>query len=406
MLNTSFATPLSAPFTLDPLPHMRSVTILGATGSIGQNALRVVAEAEGRFVVEALTAMDNVNQLIADAKRFLPRFVAIGNPAHYDTLKAALAGTGITVAAGEDALVEAARQPADVVLSAIVGTAGLKSTLAAIERGALIALANKECLIAAGSVMKDAVKRSGARLLPVDSEHNAAFQVFSRTHPEWVEKITLTASGGPFRTWSYADMRNVTPEQAIRHPNWAMGAKISVDSATLMNKGLELIEAYHLFPLTQDQLEVLIHPESIIHSLVYYHDGSVLAQMSPPDMRCPISYALNWPERAKLRSARLDLAAMKCLNFEAPDPDRFPALSLARSALREGAAACITLNAANEVAVAAFLSRRIGFLDIAGVVETTLSAAELSPVRHLNDVFAVDQAARMSAENAISRFEQ
>jgi len=385
-----------------PRAKTRSITVLGATGSIGQNCLRVIAEsAEGRFTVQALTAMNNVTQLVEDAKRFRPQFVAIGNEAHYGQLKDALAGTGIAVGAGEAALVEAARMPADTVLSAMVGAAGLRPTLAAIERGAMIALANKECLIAAGVLMKEAAKRSGARLLPVDSEHSAVFQVFSRTHPEWVEKVTLTASGGPFREWTREEMQSVTPEAALRHPTWSMGAKISVDSATLMNKGLELIEAFHLFPLTPDQLDVVIHPQSIVHSLVSYQDGSVLAQLGTPDMRSPIAYALAWPERIKTRTPRLDLAALGALTFEAPDLSRFPALALAKAALREGAWACVALNAANEIAVEAFLAKRIGFLDIVSVVEEALAATQPGAIRTLSDVFAADRAAREQAETAI-----
>lgn len=383
---------------VDPLPEQTSVTILGATGSIGRNTLSVIDHSEGRFRIEALTAMENVDALAALARQYRPRLAAIGNPAHYQALKDALSGTGIRVAAGTEALLEVAMQPADVVVSAIVGVAGLAPTMAAARRGARIALANKECLVAGGVLLTRAATASGAKLIPVDSEHNALFQVFDAAHPEWVARVTLTASGGPFRTWNKERMRAATKEEAVRHPNWAMGAKISVDSATLMNKGLELIEAFHLFPLQPDQIEVLIHPESVVHGLVEYADGSVLAQLSCPDMRTPIACALAWPQRMHAAVKRLNLAELKTLTFEAPDVERFPALTLARSALLAGPYATVALNAANEVAVAAFLAGKIGFLDIIKTVEETLSRVENRQLGTLEGVLEADAGARVLAE--------
>lgn len=381
-------------------PPMR-LTILGATGSIGTTAFQLIDHAPERFALEALTAQENVEKLAELARRYRPRHVAIGNPAHYDALKSALSGTGIGVSAGAEAVAEAAARPADTVLSAIVGAAGLKPTLAAIRQGARIALANKECLVCAGELMLQEVAAHNATLLPVDSEHSAIHQVFDFDHPETVEAIILTASGGPFRRLSLEEMRAVTPQQALNHPNWSMGAKITIDSATLMNKGLELIEAYHLFPVAEPQIEVLVHPESIIHSLVRYHDGSTLAQLGEPCMSTPIAYALSHPVRMNTHSRRLDLARMGSLTFEAPDDARFPALRLARETLQNGGSAPIILNAANEIAVQAFLQGRIGFLDIAATVERALETAEHIPVRSLDDVEAVDRQARVKTSELL-----
>lgn len=376
-------------------PAARRVSILGATGSIGKSSLSVIDHAQGRYRVAALTAMENVDSLIEMARQYRPELAVIGNPAHYETLKAALAGTGIQAAAGDAALVEAAQCEADIVISAMVGAAGLKPTLAAIARGCRVALANKECLVVAGALMMRAVKKHQATLIPVDSEHSAIFQVFDMRAPESVEKVTVTASGGPFRQFTHEQMRNVTPAQAVAHPNWSMGAKISVDSATMMNKGLELIEAFHLFPLKLEQLEVLVHPESIIHSLVTYIDGSVLAQLGMPDMRTPIAYALAWPERLETQVKRLDLAQLRSLNFEPPDERRFPALKLARSALAAGGGATIVLNAANEIAVQAFLEGRAGFLDIAAFAERALEKIDTAiDVHSLEEILALDAKAR------------
>jgi 1-deoxy-D-xylulose-5-phosphate reductoisomerase len=372
-----------------------SITILGATGSIGRSTLDLVRRNPRRFAVEALTGANNVDLLIEQALALKPKLAVVADPSRYEALKRGLAGTGIACASGADAVIEAAARPARWVMSAIVGAAGLKPTLAAIERGAVIGLANKETLVSAGDLVMAAVKRAGATLLPVDSEHSAIFQVLDGAQMEAVEKIILTASGGPFRTFTLNRMGQVTPEEAVAHPNWSMGAKISVDSATMMNKGLELIEAHHLFGLPEERIDILVHPQSVIHSLVAYVDGSVLAQLGTPDMRTPIAYALAWPKRMAAPSARLDLAEIATLTFEAPDPVRFPALALARRALRSGGGAPTILNAANEVAVQRFLDRRIGFLDIARIVERTLDAlAAAGAPAGLDEVLTLDAEAR------------
>jgi 1-deoxy-D-xylulose-5-phosphate reductoisomerase len=382
----------------------RRLSLLGATGSIGKSTLDLVARNPEKFSCVALTAANNVQELAMLARKFRPDIAVIANDNHYAALKDALAGTGITAAAGAEALNEAADQNADIVMSAIVGAAGLQPTLAAVKRGVTVALANKETLVCAGPVFLDEVKKSGAKLLPVDSEHNAIFQVFDFSAPERVARVILTASGGPFRDMSFGQMKTVTPEQAVAHPVWSMGAKISVDSATLMNKGLELIEAYHLFPVTADQLDVLIHPQSVIHSLVEYVDGSVLAQLGTPDMRTPISYALAWPERLATPTPRLNLAEIGKLEFSSPDTVRFPALNLAWQALRSGGAAPAILNAANEIAVQAFLDRRIGFLDIAAIVSEVLARSGDSQLSTLEDVLAVDADARRRAAGLVDGF--
>ncbi|MSO68925.1 MAG: 1-deoxy-D-xylulose-5-phosphate reductoisomerase [Alphaproteobacteria bacterium] len=375
----------------------RSVTILGSTGSIGCNTIDLVERNPGRYRVEALSAYGNIDLLATQAKRLNACLAVTGDEHRYRDLKAALAGTGIKVAAGAEGLVEAASLPSDWVMAGIVGAAGLAPTLAAVRRGAIVALANKECLVCAGSLMVDEVRSHGATLLPVDSEHNAIFQVFDFARPERVEKIILTASGGPFRTAELQFMAGATPAQAVAHPNWDMGAKISVDSATMMNKGLEMIEAYHLFPVRTDQIEVVVHPQSVIHSMVAYVDGSVLAQMGSPDMRTPIAYTLAWPDRIASPSPRLDLARIGTLSFEAPDEQRFPALRLAREALDDGGSAPVILNAANEIAVRGFLDRRIGFLDITRIVEQCLEAIPHQSIDTLADVHTLDAEARRVA---------
>lgn len=380
----------------------RCVTILGSTGSVGCNTVDLIERNPNAFVVEALTANRNVKLLAEQARRLNPKTVVLADPEGYKALQEALAGTDITVAAGPEAVIEAAKQPADLVMASIVGAAGLKPTLAAIRRGATIGLANKECLISAGEVFVKEVSSSGATLLPVDSEHSAIFQVFDFDNADRVRRIILTASGGPFREFSLAEMAEVTPEQAVAHPNWDMGAKISIDSATMMNKGLELIEAYHLFPVPEDRIEILVHPQSVIHSLVDYVDGSVLAQLGTPDMRTPIAYALAWPKRMKAPSPRLALEEIGTLTFEAPDTERFPALRIARDALRAGGTAPTVLNAANEVAVHHFLDRKIGFLDIARIVEETLGIAPLDRLANLDDVAEADAEARRIAEGLVS----
>jgi 1-deoxy-D-xylulose-5-phosphate reductoisomerase len=372
----------------------RRVTILGSTGSVGQNTVDLLLRNPEGFEVEALTAYRSPQRLAEQARALHARFVAIADPLHYPALKQALAGTGIETGCGAEALTEAALRPADWVMAGIVGAAGLAPTLAAIRRGAIIALANKEVLVCAGSLVMQEITRCGATLLPVDSEHNAIWQCFDFARIDAVEKIILTASGGPFRERSLDEMRDVTPEEAVAHPNWRMGAKISVDSATMMNKGLELIEAHHLFRLPCDRIEIVVHPQSIIHSAVAYRDGSVLAQLGSPDMRTPIAYALAWPDRIETPTKRLDLAAIGRLTFEPPDECRFPALRVAREALIGGGGYPTVLNAANEVAVHAFLDGRIRFLDIAEVVERTLGAIPEGPLESLEDVYNFDRLAR------------
>jgi 1-deoxy-D-xylulose-5-phosphate reductoisomerase len=375
----------------------RRVTILGSTGSVGCNTLDLIERQPEAFAVEALTANDSVGRLAEQARRVGAKLAVVADSSRYQDLKEALAGSGVEVAAGARAVAEAADRPAEWVMAAIVGAAGLAPTLAAVRRGAIVALANKETLVCAGSLMTSEVVRHGATLLPVDSEHNAIFQVLDFERLDSVDRITLTASGGPFRTLSRAAMAEVTPEQAVAHPNWDMGAKISVDSATMMNKGLELIEAHHLFGLDEARIDILVHPQSVVHSMVAYSDGSVLAQMGQPDMRTPIAYTLAWPERMAAPVARLDLAEIGQLTFEAPDSVRFPALRLARQALRAGGSAPTILNAANEVAVAGFLDGRLGFLGIADVVERTLETIATVSLGGLDDVWKIDREARRLA---------
>ncbi len=371
-----------------------TVTVLGSTGSIGMNTLDLLMRDPASYRVEALVAGRNVERLIEQAKTLKPKLAVMADPEFYGALKEGLAGTGIEVAAGDEAVTEAGSRPAKWVMAAIVGAAGLKPTLKAIERGAVIGLANKETLVSAGDVVTRAVKASGATILPVDSEHSAIFQVLDFSQLDKVEKIILTASGGPFRTMSGNELAHVTPKQAMAHPNWSMGAKISVDSATMMNKGLELIEAHHLFDMPEEKIDILVHPQSVIHSLVAYVDGSVLAQLGTPDMRTPIAYALGWPKRIPAPVPRLDLAAIARLSFEQPDNERFPALDLARVALRRGGSMPTILNAANEVAVGLFLDHKIGYLDIARLVAATMEAMTASPLACLDDVLAVDGEAR------------
>jgi 1-deoxy-D-xylulose-5-phosphate reductoisomerase len=379
----------------------RRISILGSTGSIGCSTLDLVERNPQAFEVEVLTANRSVARLAMQAKRFGASLAVVADDSAYADLKEALSGTGIEVAAGAAAVAEAAARPTDWVMAAIVGAAGLVPTLSAIRQGSVVGLANKETLVCAGSLMTAEVRRCGAQLLPVDSEHNAIFQVLDLDRPESVDRLILTASGGPFRTLSRAEMASVTPAQAVAHPNWDMGAKISVDSATMMNKGLELIEAHFLFDMPETRIDILVHPESVIHSMVSYVDGSVLAQLGQPDMRTPIAYALAWPERMSTPVERLDLAAIGKLTFEAPDEIRFPALALARAALRAGGTAPITLNAANEEAVAAFLAGGLGFLEILEVVERTLEAHPTESLSSLDEVEAVDGRARRTARGLL-----
>lgn len=383
----------------------RRVSVLGATGSIGDSTLDLLARNPDRFEVVALTAQSNAAKLAELAVRHKAKLAVIGDDARYEELKACLAGTGIRAAAGRQALVEAASEPADCVMAAIVGAAGLEPTFAAVAQGRRLALANKECLVSAGDVFMEAVRRHGTELLPVDSEHSAGFQALGANAARDIEQIILTASGGPFRTWSYDKIAAATPEQALKHPNWSMGAKITIDSASLMNKGLELIEAYHLFPVTVDQLDCVVHPQSIVHCLVTYRDGSVLAQLSCPDMRTPIALSLAWPARMAAPTERLDLVKVATLTFEAPDEARFPALAVAKDSLRRGGAAPAIMNAANEIAVEAFLGKRIGFLDIARIVRETLERADglglLRPSSTLSDVLAADAEGRALARSLL-----
>jgi len=373
---------------------MRSITILGATGSVGASTLDLIRRNRDEWRVVALTAKRHAGALAALAREFGAELAVVSDESALPELREALAGTGIEAASGEGGLVEAAARPADLTVAAIVGCAGLAPTMAAIEQGGTIALANKEALVSAGAVMTAAVARHGATLLPVDSEHNAIFQCLAGNAIANVRSITLTASGGPLREWPYARLRTATPAQAIDHPNWRMGAKISVDSATMMNKGLEFIEAHHLFPVGLDALRIVIHPQSVVHSMVEYRDGSTLAQLGPSDMRVPIAACLAWPGRIDTPCAPLDLAAIGELTFQAPDEERFPATRLAREAARQGGAAPIVLNAANEVAVAAFLAGQIAFTDISALVEQTLGRDPPPPPQSLDDVLAVDALAR------------
>jgi 1-deoxy-D-xylulose-5-phosphate reductoisomerase len=376
----------------------RTVSIFGATGSVGLSTLDLVRQHRAQYHVVALTANGQAAELAELAKKFSAEIAVVADEAAYPALKDALAGTNIKAAAGPAALIDAAQMGADWTMAAIVGCAGLPPTMAAIEMGKTVALANKEALVSAGELMMAAVARSGATLLPVDSEHNAIFQCLAGGRIEQVRKITLTASGGPFRTWSLEQMGAVTPSQAVAHPNWSMGAKISVDSATMFNKGLELIEAHHLFPVGLDKLDILVHPQSVIHSMVGYVDGSTIAQLGPPDMRVPIASALAWPDRIATNCSPLDLATAGRLDFEALDECRFPATKLCRDAITEGGSKPAILNAANEVAVAAFLAGRIGFLDIADMVSSTLDGYSPNAVHSLDDLFSVDAAARSYAQ--------
>ncbi|EPR08944.1 1-deoxy-D-xylulose 5-phosphate reductoisomerase [Sphingobium indicum IP26] len=379
------------------------MSIFGATGSVGMSTLDLIQRDPDSYQVVALTAHSDVAGLAAAARQSNAAVAVIGDEAHYEALKDALRGSGTEAAAGEGALVDAAGAGADWSMAAIVGCAGLRPTMAALKAGGTVALANKESLVSAGALMMDAVGASGATLLPVDSEHNAIFQCLAGSRLEDVARITLTASGGPFRTRSREEMRGITPAQAVAHPNWSMGAKISVDSATMMNKGLELIEAAHLFPVGLDRIEILVHPQSVIHSMVEYRDRSTLAQLGSPDMRIPIAHALAWPDRIATPCQPLDLARIGRLDFEAPDEDRFPALRLTRQAAEAAGAAPAILNAANEVAVAAFLKGAIGFLDIAMIVEDVLNRYSAPVPRRIDDVLEADAQARNMAAQVMER---
>ncbi|HEU5017879.1 MAG TPA: 1-deoxy-D-xylulose-5-phosphate reductoisomerase [Pseudolabrys sp.] len=388
-----------------PAVRLRSVTILGATGSIGASTVDLIKRHPEKYRVEAVASGRNARALAEVARGVRARLAVIADPAAYRDLKDALSGSGIEAAAGETALVEAAERDADWVMGAISGAVGLKPTLAAIERGATVALANKECLVCAGGLFMRRAAAVGATVLPVDSEHNAIFQALGAGPREDLKRVILTASGGPFRTWTGEAIAAATPEQALKHPNWSMGPKITVDSATMMNKGLELIEAQHLFALDPDELDVLVHPQSVVHGLVEFRDGSVVAQLGTPDMRTPIAHCLAWPQRIDGAAMRLDLARVSQLTFEDPDPGRFPALTVARRAMRTGGAAPTVMNAADEVAVAEFIAGRIAFPGIVAAVEATLEAAErrdlLADPATVEEALAVDHIARSLAKEAL-----
>ncbi|HWI85626.1 MAG TPA: 1-deoxy-D-xylulose-5-phosphate reductoisomerase [Sphingomonas sp.] len=381
----------------------RTVSIFGATGSIGKSTLDLIERDAASFEIIALTAGRDVAGLAAAARRTKARRAVIADPTLYAALKDALAGSAVEAAAGDEAIVEAASAGADWTMAAIVGTAGLRPVMEAIRQGRTVALANKESLVLAGALMIRAARDAGATLLPVDSEHNAVFQCFPHDDPSRVRRIILTASGGPFRGFTREAMVRVTPAQAVKHPNWSMGAKISVDSATLMNKGLELIEAHHLFPIGHERLSVLVHPQSVVHSMVEYVDGSVLAQLGSPDMRTPIAHTLAWPGRMEAPCEPLDLARIGRLDFEEPDLDRFPALGLALATLRSGGGGPAVLNAANEEAVAAFLDGRIGFLDIALIVDKALSRYQPDTPNTIDEALMIDAEARRVAGHALER---
>jgi 1-deoxy-D-xylulose-5-phosphate reductoisomerase len=384
-----------------PATAPRTISILGATGSIGASTFDILRNHRDRYRVAALTAQRNAEALAKTAIALGAKFAAIADPQSYAALKAALSGSGIESGAGEDAVIEAAARPADLVVAAISGSAGLAPTMAAVERGTTVAIANKECLVCAGALFMRRAAAKGTTILPVDSEHNALFQALAAGNRAEVSRLILTASGGPFRTWSAEAVRDATPEQALRHPNWSMGAKVTIDSATLMNKGLELIEAHHLFQMPPSNIDVFVHPQSIVHGIVEFRDGSLIAQLGPPDMRIPIAHCLAWPERIEEPARRLRLEELASLTFEAPDLVRFPALRLARTALEEGGAAPTVLNAANEVAVAEFLAGRLGFAAIPALVAATLdAAARKGMVREpasVEEALAIDKTTRSMA---------
>jgi 1-deoxy-D-xylulose-5-phosphate reductoisomerase len=388
-----------------PALGVKCITILGATGSVGTSTIDLIKREPERYRVVAVTARKNAAVLARLAREVGAQLAVVADPAAYSELKDALAGSNVETAAGEDALLDAAQRPADWVMAAISGAIGLKPTLAAVERGATVALANKECLVCAGSLFMRKAASAGATVLPVDSEHNAIFQALGAGPREDVKRIILTASGGPFRTWSLDQIKEATPEQALRHPNWSMGPRITVDSASMMNKGLELIEAQHLFGLKPDEIDVLVHPQSVVHGLVEFRDGSVVAQLGSPDMRIPIAHCLAWPHRIDTPATRLDLARVRELTFEAPDPIRFPAVSLARRVMEMGGAAPTVMNAADEVAVGEFIARRIAFPAIVSLVEATLEAASarglLAEPDGIEAAIAIDHNARSLARGLL-----
>jgi 1-deoxy-D-xylulose-5-phosphate reductoisomerase len=380
----------------------KTLTVLGSTGSVGQNTLDLVERNQKAFSIKALTANQNVKLLAKQAKFHRPELLVIGNKEQYSDLIKELDGFPVRVEAGYEGLIEAADLDTDLVMASIVGTAGLLPTMRAAKRGATIALANKECLVCAGSLLIDEVEKSGGVLIPVDSEHNAIFQVFDFDQTRAVKNLILTASGGPFREKTIKEMAKVKPREALEHPNWRMGPKITIDSATMMNKGLELIEAFYLFPVNIDQIKILVHPQSIVHSMVSYVDGSVLAQLGSTDMRIPISYALGWPDRIETPVESLNLTEISSLTFEKPDFQKFPSLKLAQNALKAGKIGPILLNSANEIAVSSFLENKISFLEIAEIVEEVLSVAQFKEPKTIEDIVHIDLEGRKIAENMVN----
>jgi 1-deoxy-D-xylulose-5-phosphate reductoisomerase len=378
---------------------MKTITVLGSTGSVGRTTVKLLLENRGKFEVKALAAGNNWKLLAEQARLLSPSFVAIDNSDAYRPLQEALDGENIQIGAGPAAVIEAAKINADWVMAGIVGVAGLPATVAAVRRGALIAFANKECLVSAGGILIEEAKKSNAKLIPVDSEHNAIFQVFENDNKHSIDKIILTASGGPFRKTKLSDMELKTPEAALAHPNWEMGAKISIDSATMMNKGLEIIEACFLFAMPENRIDVVVHPQSIVHSLVAYKDGSLLAQLGSPDMVTPIAYSLAWPERMAISKQLLDLTVTAPLTFEEPDTIRFPALSLARESIRLAGNSNLVLNAANEIAVKGFLSRQIKFTDIIPFIKTVLDKEYGKEPISIDEVLLMDRDVRKSANH-------
>ena len=380
----------------------KTLTVLGSTGSVGKNTLDLVERNPKTFNIKALTGNQYVKLLAQQAKFHQPELLVIGNKEQYSNLIKELDGFPVRVEAGYEGLIEAADLDTDLVMASIVGTAGLLPTMRAAKRGATIALANKECLVCAGSLLIDEVEKSGGVLIPVDSEHNAIFQVFDFDQTRAVKNLILTASGGPFREKTIKEMAKVKPREALEHPNWRMGPKITIDSATMMNKGLELIEAFYLFPVNIDQIKILVHPQSIVHSMVSYVDGSVLAQLGSTDMRIPISYALGWPDRIETPVESLNLTEISSLTFEKPDFQKFPSLKLAQNALKAGKIGPILLNSANEIAVSSFLENKITFLEIAEIVEDVLSVAQFKEPKTIEDIVHIDLEGRKIAENMVN----
>mgnify|MGYP002784368044 CR=1 FL=1 len=379
---------------LSKIEARKKISILGATGTIGKNTIDIIEQHPEKYEIQALTAGQNVDEIISIARKLKPKFVAIQDESQYSKLKSALQNKNIDVGAGAGAIIEAAQIDCDLLMSGIVGVAALEPTIAAIKNGTNVALANKECLVCAGKIIVEEATKHNVQILPVDSEHNSLFQTFDFANPERIKKITLTASGGPFHKISLNEMQNISPEQAVRHPNWNMGAKISIDSATMMNKGLEVIEAYHLFPIEKDQIDVVIHPESVVHSLISYIDGAVVAGLSNPDMKVPIAFALGWPERIPTSTKNLDLTEIGKLTFEKVDNQKFPALNLAKLALAADGSAPTILNAANEIAVQSFLERKIQFLDIVKLVENALQDIPHTKADSIEEILNIDKQTR------------